>query len=468
MSNNRVGLIMMNSYFKTAEEINQLFQKAFEALEQHGYAAATTLFDDAFRHDPYRLQAHYKLALHFAAINHAAYFQHHFFVCWNIDATYKEKITTDNIVVNALGNALIAEIVAAKKLKSEWSRRHFISIDPAEYNCRLIFKPDQKKAIAAVYASLDDSVTKYFKKHKINDEPSDLFEEYLQPDFEKIDYFWLEHSEPLPLTGCVDCAPETLYTTLQRLSEYLDNNVRFLVTSEDDNFVDEVIILNGAFHLYRHQAGEFYYHQNAYFETIVNSYPEDRMLRSWLCHEYQKTVLYASHDVTKELNNAMRLSTPEDPWMPYILGKLALNKKDRETALKYFKEAAAKTSYNFEICCDIAAFFYDNGMIGEAEQCYDRVIEQDPLCLIALNIKSLIRFEQKDYKAAIEAAEQSISADPNHYHPYYVLARIYNQQGRSEDTLQMVKKVLSLDPLKRYLILNEPDLAGLKEKVRSL
>lgn len=349
MSNNRMGLIMLNSYFKTAEEINQLFQKAFDTLEQHGYAAAAPLFEDAFRHDPYRLQAHYKLALHFAAINHAAYFQHHFFVCWNIDATYKEKITTDNIVVNALGNALIAEIVAAKKLKNQWSRRHFISIDTAEYNCRLIFKPDQKKAIAVVYASLDDSVAKYFKKHKINDEPPDLFEEYLQPDFEKIDYFWLEHSEPLPLTGRVDCAPETLYTALQRLSEYLDNNVRFLVTSEEDNFVDEVIILNGAFHLYRHQAGEFYYDQQKYFETIVNSYPEDRLLRSWLCHEYQKAVLawmgHASHDVTKDLDNAMRLSTPEDPWMSYILGKLALNKKDRETVLKYFKEAAAKIQY---------------------------------------------------------------------------------------------------------------------------
>lgn len=341
----------INSYFKTTEEINQLFQKAFDALEHHGYDATEPLFEEAFLHDPYRLQAHYKLALHFASINNADRFKEHFFICWNIDTAYKEKITTDAIVVNALGNTSIAEIVAAKELHSKWCRREFESVDPADGNTWLIFKPDQKKAIRDVYVTLDETTTEYFRKRKRNGEPPTIYEEYGEPDFDQLDYFELDHWSD---REAIDGSPEALYTALQRLSEYLDNNVRFLVTSEWDDFIDEVIILHGAFHIYRHQAGAWdYYARLEYCETIINSHPEDGMLRSWLCKEYQTVILYRinydTYDTIEFLDEAIRLSTPEDPWMPYVLGKLAIYKGDRETALKWFKEAATKPSDIFEI-----------------------------------------------------------------------------------------------------------------------
>jgi hypothetical protein len=112
-----------------------------------------------------------------------------------------------------------------------------------------------------------------------------------------------------------------------------------------------VIILNGTFNIYRHPVGTDRYQDLwDYFETIVQLYPEDRMLRHWLCREYQDDVLmkirYRSTlgEPEEYLDNAIRLSTFEDPWMPYVLGKLAFSKNERETALKYFREAAAKTS----------------------------------------------------------------------------------------------------------------------------
>lgn len=730
----------INNYFKTTEEINQLFQKAFDALEQQGYAATAILFEEAFRHDPYRLQAHYKLALYFASTQSADRFKEHFFICWNIDAAYKEKITTDAIVVNALGNELIAEIVAAKELNNRWCRRSFYAVDPSDNSIWLIFKPDQKKAIRHLYVSLDETTTNYFRKHKRNGEPPNIYEEYVEPDFDLLDYFELDHWSD---RDAVDCSPEALYTALQHLSEYVDNNVRFLVTSEWDDFIDEVIILNGVFHVYRHQTGaRDYYARLEFIETIINLYPDDGMLRSWLCKEYQTVILYRinydTYDTIQFLDEAMRLSTPEDPWMPYVMAKIALSKADMKSALTYLKDAAAKTTSIFEIFHELgkllvlhtneyresihhlsvalgikkytdiylhralaycktgesinaskdiesyisdvephnnfmlqsAGYFlskegfnkeantlfsaaleknllwdneqlekkknaksdssvafhdrellhnanlrariytglsitatspearfsysskalslaetdpnllynmgvvlYDQGKITEAEEYYDRALALNGNLITALNNKSILRMQQKDYTTAlqltdqilkidynyaeafstkatiayltgdlpsalkyyeeyltrnpssgkgqygvgfiythmrqdekaipyllqaielsaknvqlnemysnlancynntgrlslgIEAAEKSIAVNPNYYHPYYILACIYKKEERDEEALEMVKKALSLAPLQRHQILNEPDLIKLKEKMQSL
>src|ERR1044072_1910227 len=181
----------INSYFKTTEEINQLFQKAYDALQQQSDDVIESLFEDAFRHDPYRLQAHYKLALYFASINNVDRFKEHFFICWNIDAAYKEKISTDAIVVNALGNASIVEIVHAKDSQTKWCKREFASVDPAGGDTRLVFKPYSKKAIHDLYVSLDKTTTEYFKKHKRNGEQEIIYEGYSETDFDQHDYFLL-------------------------------------------------------------------------------------------------------------------------------------------------------------------------------------------------------------------------------------------------------------------------------------
>ncbi|SFM78902.1 hypothetical protein SAMN05428949_0796 [Chitinophaga sp. YR627] len=81
---------MINSYYKTTVPINQLFQKAFDTLAQYDYAEAAAFFEEAFRYDPYRLEAHYILAIHFAAVNDTGRFKEHFFICCNIDPAYSE------------------------------------------------------------------------------------------------------------------------------------------------------------------------------------------------------------------------------------------------------------------------------------------------------------------------------------------------------------------------------------------
>lgn len=205
---------MMNSYFKTAEEINSLFQKGFDALEQHGYDAAAVLLEAAFRHDPYRLPAHYKLAIHFASINNLLRFKEHFFICRNIDPTYEEKILTDAIVVNALGKVLIDEMLTTKEPDGSWCRRDFKSIEPSVNNTWLKLKPAHKNEIAHFYESLDDSTSRYFIIHKRNGEPPSLLEEYI-PDFDQVDYFRLEHTS---VREAINCAPEKLFTALQRIS----------------------------------------------------------------------------------------------------------------------------------------------------------------------------------------------------------------------------------------------------------
>ncbi|SFE42682.1 Tetratricopeptide repeat-containing protein [Chitinophaga sp. CF118] len=352
----------MNSYFKTHEEISHLFQIAFEDLNRNGYDTAAAFFKDAFRHDPYRLEAHYKLAIYFASIKDVHRFRNHFFRCWNIDVAYKERIATDEVVVNALGDASIAEVIAAKDEPGLLMEKDFIAIDPAGYDVILKFRPTHKNEIKRIYHSLDYKIANWF----IIDQSDSLtpFAEYLNSeedyDFDKIDYFTLSSNRKY-----MEGTPEGLFAALQQISPYIED-VRFLTTSEWDEYMEEVVIEGGKIHIYLHSLGlDSYDEQLKCFQGVVDSYPEDSMLWSWLYIQCQDMVEVAlANDwldkAAESLDRAFAVSKSDDPRLLYLKGKLVLGRGDINAAIICFKEAVAKNYRVFEIYRDLGELLLFN------------------------------------------------------------------------------------------------------------
>ncbi|HEY8893774.1 MAG TPA: hypothetical protein VIM79_03135 [Niastella sp.] len=90
----------------------------------------------------------------------------------------------------------------------------------------------------------------------------------------------------------VDQPTEVVYETLKKLSPYT-RDVRLLIESEYEEFIDEVIIQNGAFYFYRHIIdsdpdidSDPRSDRRAYFESLVQAHPDDVTLRAWLFKEY--------------------------------------------------------------------------------------------------------------------------------------------------------------------------------------
>ncbi|HEY8893483.1 MAG TPA: hypothetical protein VIM79_01665 [Niastella sp.] len=338
----------MNSYFKTTEKITALFQQAINTLRQQGLDAANILFEEAFRHDPYNLNAHYELALYYAAAKNAHNFRYHFFICRNLDAAYKECILTHEVVSNAFNAGELDEIIAGKE-KESYPIKEFRSVDPLGRDVYLRFHVTHIHEITAVYNGYDHSI--YFDNCFNIPDTSPKWPNSLPPEeLAQMEYFRLYYDRD---RGRVDQPTEQVYETIKKLSPY-SRDVRFLIGSEYESIIDEVIIQNGAFYFYRHFIdSDLIDDQWAYFESVVQAHPDDAGLRAWLCKQYLDEVLYEIQenkavDKLRYLDNITRLNKDGDPWVDYLFGKIHSMKGELAAALDCFRKAVGKSPDTFE------------------------------------------------------------------------------------------------------------------------
>jgi hypothetical protein len=328
------ALLPMNSYFKTADEIAVLFQEAINTLHRQGYEVARELLEEALRFDPFHWQAHFELSIYHASVKNLYFFRYHFFICWNLDPSCKESILNHEIVLNALSREEIAETISLKE-KEWYLPRGFIPIDTTDDPVYLRFNSSYKKEIATLYNA-----------YHFGDDDCFIIEK---------SHFRLEYNKE---RDTVRQPTEVVYARLQQLSTYLQD-VRFLIGCAWDDYLDEVIIQKGTFHIYRHRIGNDTYHSRMeYLESIVDSYPDDAALRAWLCTQYLGNALdqletHTTGFESQYLAKAISLSENEDPRIDYLLGKLNLKKDEKETALGHFRKTTAKMELVFELYYDL-------------------------------------------------------------------------------------------------------------------
>ena len=227
----------MNSYFKTADEVAGLFQQLIRTLPLHGIDAARELYTEAFKHDPYHLAAHYTCATYFAGVKNFNGFCYHLQQCGKSNASYKEKLLTDPLVVNAFSHEQMVQLKAVN-IDTDLPMI-FYAVDPPGDVVYIKFKSGHQQEITTFYQEL----------------------------------------------------PQQLYANLQQKSADL-SAMRFFIIMPWMDHIDEVVIYEGAFYSYRHEVGEIgtigtkgskdhYVHLN-FFERLVEENPDDTALKAWL------------------------------------------------------------------------------------------------------------------------------------------------------------------------------------------
>jgi hypothetical protein len=227
----------MNSYFKTADEVAGLFQQLFHTLHLEGFEVARDLYNEAFRHDPYNLTAHYTCAIYFAGIKNFNGFFYHLQQCGQHDNSYKEKLLTDPVIVNA-------------------------------------FSPEQMVQLKAVHIDSDLPMIFYAV-----DPPGDVV------------YIKFKSGHQQEISSFYQTLPQQLYANLQQISVDVED-VRFFIITPPMDYIDEVIICEGTFYSYRHQAGEIptigtrgsddHYVHLDFFHSLAEDNPDDTALKAWL------------------------------------------------------------------------------------------------------------------------------------------------------------------------------------------
>ena len=83
---------------------------------------------------------------------------------------------------------------------------------------------------------------------------------------------------------------------------------------------------------------------------------------------------------------------------------------------------------------------------ADAVAAFGRALAADPALAAARVNLAIAHFYVPDMQAARQAAEQALAAAPDDPHPHYLLALIARSEGRAEEGLPHLQKVLAADP----------------------
>jgi Flp pilus assembly protein TadD len=83
---------------------------------------------------------------------------------------------------------------------------------------------------------------------------------------------------------------------------------------------------------------------------------------------------------------------------------------------------------------------------ADAVEAFERALEKDSTLTLARVNLSIAQMYVPDHDAARREAEAALAADPDSPHPNYVLGLIARGQGRAEDAVPYLEKVLEQDP----------------------
>jgi len=140
----------------------------------------------------------------------------------------------------------------------------------------------------------------------------------------------------------------------------------------------------------------------------------------------------------------------------YLQGKLTV--KDQQSAIDYFQQAISKDpSYaeplvgmadaNLMLALNMASMDRDTG-IGEATGYLDQALRLNPDLPDAYVAKSKIkRVNFRDLVGAEMELNRALDSDPNHITALRNLATIYATQGRYDESMETLQKIINRDPL---------------------
>ena len=155
---------------------------------------------------------------------------------------------------------------------------------------------------------------------------------------------------------------------------------------------------------------------------------------------------------------AMLKDYPDDALVDVLLGGIELANGDRSKARSSFDAALKKDPKNLKAMINLARLDFEDGLLGEAERRYNEILLQDDKNLQALIGVAQIVERQGKVKDAIEWVKRANTANPQALAPVLVLSRYYLGQKDYAQADQVITAGLQASP-------NHPELTKVRASI---
>lgn len=137
----------------------------------------------------------------------------------------------------------------------------------------------------------------------------------------------------------------------------------------------------------------------------------------------------------------------KNPFFAIAWGNLAgvyKDKKDMQTAIRYYKEAIRLDPNFVDAHSNLGNTYKECGMIHEAKQAYQKAIELNPRNAIAYGNLASCYYDEGDMDMAIETYTKALELEPNFPDVYNNLGNAYRELSRFDQSITCYRKALEL------------------------
>ena len=222
------------------------------------------------RFDPYDPEVCYQLAKGFAGIDTEKTLRY-LIEAYDIDPIYLDLARKEKAIARTIGEAGFENILS-KEISRMWNVIDVNQIDPKVLDDEIIlrFNKHQKDEVMKVFESFEEPVSDWFNwkdRRPYHEEPIDYFIIKSNCDRRYVHY-------------------GRLFLAFKLLSPFC-KDIRFLMSSEPVSYVDEIMIWNGVFYSYRHEAkGSYWDNKINVIAKLADQYLDDINLRKFVSCEY--------------------------------------------------------------------------------------------------------------------------------------------------------------------------------------
>lgn len=158
--------------------------------------------------------------------------------------------------------------------------------------------------------------------------------------------------------------------------------------------------------------------------------------------------------------NANNLS---NAWTAYRIGEAYLQTKQANKAIPFFIRATTIMPYALDFKNKLTAAYLESNHWKEAEQTANEILKENPTYAMAYLNKSYLYMQQKDWQAALLAAQKALLYAPNHVQSLINMAVIQYQMHQTKNILPYLLRAQKLNPQNEQVQAMIQDLSRLNK-----
>ena len=155
---------------------------------------------------------------------------------------------------------------------------------------------------------------------------------------------------------------------------------------------------------------------------------------------YQAGKINEAEEILMKVTSESKVQLPE---AYFVLGKINLERGDKEKAANYFEKYTTASPNDTRSWQALSSAYIQQKDIDRAESALNHLLELSPNDSIALVNMGHVQYEKNNPDEAVRFYERAIKADPTRDDLLYTIASVYYLEGRYDEAIERFKQVLN-------------------------